>query len=114
MFKNESAWDDVLLNLEEKFASNKSDILLAENNIIKVITKLNSIADKLDNLNFKKEAEAVTNLVEVLANAENPAQEALEEGYLDTLLGDEENYESILNKLETPEEIDLVVDEKDL
>lgn len=121
MFKNQSSENEIYEQLEKNLSNKIGIVKNAENKKNVLLIKLCSIAEKLDELNFEKEAEAVTKLIEVFSQSDNynhgfnkladeelleghgehkreKAEEGLEDEYLNILLGDG-NYDSSLDDL---------------
>lgn len=130
MFKYESAYDEVLNALEESNKITKK----ANNKHFETLEVLSEIAGGLDLLGFEKEAEITTKLVEGLSKKANVEQgwefntddkevmlegsdeykrEALEDEYLE-LLGDEIDYDKLLDELSEPEYEEISVDDSEL
>lgn len=117
MFKFESAYDEVLTDLDKLLSKTAS---VNENNkSLQVLASLDNIATKLDKLGFEKEAEVITKLLEIYANdeylegADEYKREALEDEYLDEVL-DDPDYDELLKELMADKEEDLSIDETDL
>jgi len=121
MFKNESFKNEIYEQLEINLFNQVGIVKKAENKKNVLLIKLCSIADKLDEMNFGKEAEAVTRLLETLSKSssvnhgfnkladeeflEGPGEhkrekneEGFEDEYLNILLGDG-NYDSSLDEI---------------
>ncbi len=112
MFKIESSQNEIYEQLEKNLSNIRGIEKKAEDKKNVLLVKLNSIADKLDELNFEKESEAVTGLIEVFAKSdvynygfnkladeeflegpdeykrEKSEEDDLEDEYLNILLGD--------------------------
>ena len=121
MSKYELSENEIIKQLEKNLSNNI--VKKAEDKRTVLLIKLNSIADKLEELKFEKEAEAITSLIEVFVKSSvnnlgfnklaldltegldeykreesEGKEEDLEDKYLDILLGDG-NYDKSLNEL---------------
>src|SRR5260221_3253266 len=122
MFKNESCENEIYEQLERNISNQIGIVKNAENKKNVLLIKLCSIAEKLDEMKFEKEAEAVTRLLEIFSKSdsfnhgfdklshdelmegpgeykrEKAEEEELEDEYLNILLG-KGNYDSSLDDL---------------
>ncbi len=121
MFKTESFENEIYEQLEINMSNQVGIVKNASNKKNVLLIKLCSIANKLDEMNFGKEAEAVTKLLEVFSASETynhgfekladeeflegsgehkreKAEENFEDDYLNILLGDG-NYDKTFDEL---------------